>query len=110
MSRLDDLPMARKIRGETAQFATLRIRESHTDDVALHDLANARRDFLKQVMQLQLGHNSIGHVQEQLQSLLRASVIYCEGDLIRNQSQEPLILRGIRVLKVTGKTEASQLP
>src|ERR1700749_2146505 len=102
--------MARKIRGETAQFASFQIRKSHADDVALHGLANARRNFLKQIVQLQLGHNSIGHVQEQLQSLLRASVVHREGDLIRNESQEPLILGGIRVPEVTGKTEGSQLP
>jgi hypothetical protein len=56
-------------------------RPRQSQEARLH--RDIRDNFAKQVTQLLLRHNPIGHVQKQSQSGLRMGVGHCDGDLIR---------------------------
>src|SRR6202035_3224111 len=66
-----DFLMARKIEGVTAQFAGFRIWKRYPYTLALHDLANACRNLLQQLRQLQLGHDPVRQIEKKLQSFVR---------------------------------------
>jgi hypothetical protein len=57
-------------------------RPRQSQEARLH--RDTRDNFAKQVTQLQLRHNPIGHVQKQSQSGLRMGFVHCDCDLIRN--------------------------
>ena len=55
----EDFFMAWKVQGVTAQFAGFGIWKRYAYAIALHDLANACRNLLEQLGQLQLAHDPV---------------------------------------------------
>ena len=47
----------------------LGIWQPHAEDVAVHDLPNARRDRTKEIAKLEIRVQGVRHVQKQLQSV-----------------------------------------
>ena len=66
LSQFDNLFGAWNIHGAKTQFARLGIRKRKTYAVSLHNLANARANFLKQVGQVQLSDDTIRQFKEEL--------------------------------------------
>jgi hypothetical protein len=85
LSQLANLFGVWKILGVKTQFTVFRIGESHSHGLALHDLANARGNFLKQLAQVQLGHDPIRYIEKKSQPPLHPSVVHRDRNLIRDE-------------------------